>query len=311
MHSRIPLKLRRFKVGDTPLVREVEICKLFSTPHLLIKDESRNEFGTFKDRRNKLVIQKALKNHVNKLAIITSGNAGYSLARFAQGTKIKVVCVVNKLLNQNVKEHLEKYSTVIPVDLSQIFEVNRDFQSDKLINLVREKTSSSYDEIIWDVTNGYHDAFCSIVREIKRIRPDILITPLGSGEAFVGLYEGIKKTKLKTKLIGVGVHQLENNKLKLRGHPSIADKLYTPYTPYKEKIESILEEGHMYIHVSDEEINDAYEKVCKIIMCEPSSAAVFAALSKLSSSQKESKIIVINSGKGIWPEEAFISRNIH
>jgi threonine synthase len=108
---------------------------------------------------------------------------------------------------------------------------------------------------------------------------------------------------MKSKLVGVGVHTLEDTGLKLQGKPSIADKLYTPYTPYKDRIEEILKDGHLYVHVSDKEIQEAYEKVSRIIYCEPSSAAVFAALPKLTIGEK-SKVILINSGKGIWPVHA-------
>ena len=209
--------------------------------------------------------------------LITSGNAGYSLARFAEGSNIKVVCVVDRV-SFDVRDKLEKFSyKVIDVDLSK-----KILGPEEVIPMTRE----SDEEVIWDVTNGFHQAFQSIVQEIKTERPDWLIVPLGSGEAFVGLYEGLKIFRLKTKLVGVGV----------KG-PSIADKLYTPWTPYKRKIEEILKEGHLYIKLSEEQIKDTYEKVRHIISCEPSSSVVFGALPELCIGSKD-KVIVINSGKG-------------
>lgn len=272
------MTLKLYKSGNTPLVRYKELEVLFKVPNLLVKDESKNPFGTFKDRRSELVIDRAKYEHVDKLVLITSGNAGYSLTRFAEGTNIKVVCVVDRV-SFNVRNKLEKFSyKVVDVDLSK-----KIFGPEEIITMTRE----SDEEVIWDVTNGFHEAFQTIIEEIKGERPDWLVVPLGSGEAFVGLYEGLKKFKLKTKLVGVGV----------KG-PSIADKLYTPWTPYKRKIEEILKEGHQYIKLSEEQIKDAYEKVRHIISCEPSSSVVFAVLPELGIDTKD-KVIVINSGKGL------------
>ena len=42
----------------------------------MIKNESANPFGTFKDRRSELILKKALRKRVDVLAIITVGNGG-------------------------------------------------------------------------------------------------------------------------------------------------------------------------------------------------------------------------------------------
>lgn len=286
-------KPQKGSIGNTPLVKSTELEEEFGICNLLVKDESKNPFGTFKDRRNALAIDEAMEERVDKIVLITSGNAGYSLARLAEGTDMKVVCIVDVATNPGIRESLEEYSyRVIEVDLS-----HKILQTEDVVKLARETS----DEVILDVTNGYHTAFQSIVTEIKKEVPDYLITPLGSGEAYVGLYQGLKKHRLKTILIGAGVHQLRDHELELHVHPSIADKLYTPYTPYRKKIMSILEEGNLYFHLSDEQIIDAYKKINSAISCEPSSAAAFAALPKLDI-DKDSKVIVVNSGKGIWAE---------
>jgi len=284
---------KKSKIGNTPLFRCPKIGKQFGFPNLLIKDESKNLFGTFKDRRNLLAIDEAIEEHVDKLVLITSGNAGYSLARLAEGTGIKVICVVDMKTNSNIKKILEKHSyQIIEADLSP----PNILKTEDIIKLARETS----DEVILDVTNGFHAGFQSIVREIKDENPDYLVTPLGSGEAYVGLYQGLKRYGAETILVGAGVHQLQDHTLKLRTQPSIADKLYTPYTPYRKKLMSILEERkHLYFKISEKEIRDVYNKIKSIVSCEPSSATAFAALSKLDVN-KESKIIVINSGKGNW-----------
>lgn len=86
------------KSGNTPLVKTDELPQEFGFA-ILIKDESKNPFGTFKDRRSEIIIKKAEDEQVDTLVLITSGNAGYSLGRFSQGTKIRIVNIVDKKLD--------------------------------------------------------------------------------------------------------------------------------------------------------------------------------------------------------------------
>ncbi len=268
-------------VGNTRLFRIQELSQYFGCENLLIKDESENPTGTFKDRRSEVIIKKAVKDGVNKLVLITSGNAGFSLAQFAKGTGIKIVCVVDKHLSKPTLKKLEDVcDKVIAVDLNK-----RELTSKDIIELARNDRK----EVIRDVSNGYHDAYISIIKEIKKEKPDFLICPLGGGEAFVGLYNGLKKEKMRISLIGVGPYK----------NPSLADKLCTRFTPYISKTASIVKEGKGEIfRVSEEKIAKNFNYCKKYIECEPSSAIVFLALNKIKN-RKDKKIVVINSGRGL------------
>ncbi len=274
----------KYKSGNTPLLRIPTLCKKFNLPNLWIKDESKNPFGTFKDRRNELIIKSAIDEHVDKLALITGGNAGYGLARFSEGTDIKVVNIVDKKCKNSVKNSLKKYSyRVIETDLSK-----KILKPEEVIALARETD----EETIWDVTNGYHRANEKIVSELKREHPshiDYIVVPLGGGELFVGVYSGLKKLKMKAKLVGVGV----------KSPHSIADKLSTPWTPYSSKIKSILKSEHKYIKLDENEIKLMMRVVDKSINSESSAVVVFGALSKLKLN-KDDEIILVNTGMGLF-----------
>lgn len=270
----------KYASGNTPLTKNKELCERFKVNNLFIKDESKNPFGTFKDRRSELIIKKAIEEQVDKLVLITSGNAGYSLLKFSEGSDIKVFCVVDKKLKESIKDKLNGHNKIIEIDLS-----SKILKPEEVISLARE----SDEEVIWDVTNGFHEAYEKIIQEIRHIEPDLIILPMGSGEAFVGCFNGIKKYKLKAKLIGVTVKDKWN---------SFADKLHTPWTPYKSKIQSILKEGHRIIILEENLIKNAYKENNKVLDIEPSSAVVFGALPKIKF-KKEDKIVLINSGKGI------------
>ncbi|MDO8530193.1 MAG: PLP-dependent lyase/thiolase [bacterium] len=272
--------MTHYKSGKTPLIEVGEFSKRFNLPNLLIKDESKNSFGTWKDRRSEFIVQRAQKEGVDKLCLITAGNAGYSIAKFAQKTTIKVVSIVDVNLSSSIKSTLQKEChKVIEVNLS-----DKMLSPEEMIALARENDS----ELIWDITNGFHEAYESIIEEVEDLNPDYLICPVGSGEAFVGLHDGIKKRKLKTKLIGV----------RPKSNPSIADKLPTSWMLYQARIQAILEDGNKIVELTEEEIKSAYDYAKDHIDCETSSTVVISALSKIKFKESD-KIILINSGKGI------------
>lgn len=266
--------------GKTPLVRIDALCAKFGLPRLRCKDESKNPFGTWKDRRSELIVQKAKNECADKLCLITSGNAGFSLARFAGVSRIPIVPIVDAHLRASIKEALRRVcGNVVETDLSK-----KILKPEEVIALAREHD----EETIWDVTNGFHGAYGSIIEEIRDEAPDYVVCPVGSGEGFVGLFDGLQKFKMKTKLIGVTAVS----------RPSYADKLHTPWTPYKAKIRSVLEAGHEIIRLEEDEIRSAYAYAQEHIACEPSSAAVIGAL-RGRIFKKGDAIVMVNSGKGL------------
>ena len=268
----------RFSSGHTPLVKIYEINRIFEMPNLFIKDESKNPFGTYKDRRSELIISEALKHDIDKLVLITSGNAGFSLARFAMGSRIKVICIVDENIPYGPYERLKSVCyKVIKIDLSNCI-----VSSEELISLAKEEENDH----VWDVTNGMDESYESIIEEIRGENPDFLITPIGSGEAFLGMLSGIEKYQLQTTLVGVTP----------KNNPSFADKLCAVWTPYRDRIESISRTGrHRLIRVEEKDIKETYSLVKEYIKCEPSSAIVFSVLHQFTNN-RENKIILINSG---------------
>ena len=117
---------------NTPLIKIKELCALFNLPNLFIKDESKNHFGTIKDRRTSFIAKKASEMNVDKLVLITSGNDGYSLGKFCEETKVKLVNVIDVRTKQSIKDKLKSCSKVIEKDLSH------KISSEELINIAKE-----------------------------------------------------------------------------------------------------------------------------------------------------------------------------
>ncbi len=257
--------------------------KIANLQNVYIFDESVNAFGTIKDRRNEKVLEEALRLHVDKLVLITSGNNGYSLSCLAKNTGIKIVCIVSRDLDIITKELLKSVSYhVIELNLEE-----KILRPEETIIIARENDH----EVIWDVTNGYTEAYISIVEEIcKTVMPDYIVCPLGSGGIYIGIIEGIEKYCPKTKVIGVGTQST---------HQSFADKLSTPWTPYTRAIENKIQQGHYVFRLSEEEIKNTYRQYKNFALIEPSSAVVFVAPTHFKFKPSD-KIVFVNSGKMKW-----------
>lgn len=265
------------KIMNHDRLKKIKILNLLNA---YVFDESISKFGTIKDRKNEKVLEDAARLHVDKLVLITSGNAGYSLSCLAKNTNIKIVCVVSRNLDNKTKDLLKNVSyQVIELNLWQ-----KILRPEETIAIAREND----EEVIWDVTNGYEEAYIFIVEEIyKKFIPDYIICPVGSGGIYIGIIEGIEKYSPKTKVIGIGTQST---------YQSFADKLSTPWTPYAKAIENKTSQGHYLFRLDEEEIKRTYLKYKNIASVEISSAVVFAAPSHFKFKPSD-KIVFINSGK--------------
>lgn len=268
-------------IRETPLIKIALFQKEFGLSSVFIKDESKNPFGTIKDRRNFPIVRDASRLRVDKLVLITSGNNGYSLASFAQTTSVKVVAVISQSVSERVKSALRKVAY-------QILTLNLDYKilrPEELIAFAREKE----DETVWEVTNGYDEFYIPIFEEIlkKNIFPDYIVVPLGSGGIFHGIVEATERLRKNTKVIGIGSERRQH---------SIADKLSTPWTPYAKVIQAHQERGHKIYRLTEGQIFKTFAKYRNIVDCEYSSSVVFFA-PVVHPFKKTDTIVFINSGK--------------
>lgn len=272
------------QTNSTPLM-ESGLFAEYGLERAYIKDESINPYGTIKDRRNALIVKEADRLKVDKLVLITSGNNGYSLAKLAEPTAIKVVCVVNRSMDREVLSALRRVTY-------QVIELNLDekiLRPEEIVAFARERE----DEVIWDVTNGYEEAYAPVVTEIfKELeKVDYIVVPVGSGGIFIGIVQTIERLRKPTKVIGIGTQS---------PYQSIADKLSTPWTPYAKAMENYNKLGHEVIRLDEREIKATFQKYQHIVATEPSSSVVFIAPQKFKF-KKDDCVVFINSGRTLIP----------
>jgi cysteine synthase len=275
-------------IGRTPVISAPAIAEYFGIKNLTIKDESANLFGTHKDRKSLHVVREATNGnarlHAEVLCILTAGNAGLSLAKIGalHGVPAIAFVGVDSAASGLYRQLESACELVIPLDIEE-----RLWSSEELCGLAGARQGRR----VRDVTNGISKPFESIVDEIfEQEVPDTIVLPVGGGELFAGVADGLKRRGLQTRLIGVTVRK-----------DSLADKLYSKWNPNSGQIDALtkLSSQHRLYRLEDEALLAETFNWLRVqgLQCEPSSAASFAALHDLAPQFRVAeKIMVINTG---------------
>ncbi len=280
----------KFEQQKTPLVRIPALSENFGVPNMLIKDESKNRYGSWKDRRLQPIVEGVRRMKPDKVVLITAGNAAYSLARMLEGTPTKVAAIIDRNVSTRIKDKLRSVCF-------QVIETNLDarLEKEERIQLAR----LSKDEHIIDVTDSYSVGYESIVDEVASVNPAAIVVPVGQGEGFDGVCRGVLKHKLNTVVIGV---------MPLSQEDTIADKLQSHHTHHVRNIARSmmrLPRGQTQMCAVDESnIAKAYALASEegSTNWEPSSAIVLPireTLADLGLLHSGRDIIFINSGRGV------------
>lgn len=276
---------KMLEVGNTPLFG----INTASGLEVLVKDESRNPFGTFKDRKSRDVAEFAETSGIAYVMAITSGNYGFSLSNFLSDLGIKTILFVQDGVDRQIIERLEQKATVIPVDLEE-----QELTTEKLESIAESRLNISGSKVI-NATNFYDDAYLDIFGEIKRElgkqnkEVDYVILPCGSGELFAA---------------ALRYYYLSNTKVIAVTTDSPTTKASMLYAKYRPSLDRILAHGYPtrydLIRANEDEILRAYDWAKERINCEPSSAAAFAAFERYKGIFKPfDTIVVLNTGNGL------------
>lgn len=270
-----------------------DFAEVFQRPRnnqeIFIWDGGQNTFGTWKDLKAEWVAQKVRERGIDTVMLITAGNAGYAVAKFLEGTRTKTVLIIDPKTPAEIKKHLYRAATrVLETDLSTKLS-----EADCLA-LLREKAPECARGTVWDVTAGCEEAYEPIVAEIKHVRPELVVVPVGQGEGLIGICKAVAKHNLKTRVLGVAP---------LSQKYTIARNLVSEHpTPYLEQMaQAILPGAAGLAFIPEHLIRANYaviQKHTRNFNCDESSAIVFAAALYLRESPwQDARAVFINSGK--------------
>ncbi len=301
--------------GRTPLFKSIELCGRYNGAKVFVKDESKNPFGTFKDRRCAALLEHYSSKKELVFVHITSGNSGYSLGRMAKeeerktGKKIHVVNIVPKGSNPKTIETLKTCSTVVEMDLSELITMDRMRLIAKDVTGYLGRSSNIVGVEDYSLVNGYG----TIVREIHEegVKPDFIFCPVGEGELLVELAFAAQKLwgDDAPKVVGTTI---KNNILTRRKDfdpkpgKSIADKLVNGYSKFKSLVSKLLGTEYVELKTVDNEsrIAEEYNYLTGIgLNVEPSSAVAFVGAKEYGLLPSHTAVI-INTGKGVYDKES-------
>jgi len=286
---------------------------------LWVMDETRNPTLSYKDRATSLVVLKAIELGISELAAASTGNAGSSLAGICARLGLSARIYVPQNIPDAKRIQIEAYGAKLEVvdgDYDKAFDVC--LEDSKNNNWYNRNTA--YNPLtIEGKKSAAYDIFISSQGKI----PDVVFVPVGDGVIISGIYKGFKELLTLgwinnlPKLIAVQstgsdalVKYLKTNKFEYKPTITIADSISAgaPRNLYM-AADAVKESNGFAIAVTDEEILSSQKEFINQIgiLCEPSSASVYAAYKKLMSESKlntSEKILLLITGNGLKDVDA-------
>ncbi|GAB4335932.1 MAG: threonine synthase [Candidatus Abyssubacteria bacterium] len=291
--------------GGTPLRESPALAKHLGVSRVLLKNETVNPTGSFKDRQISLGISKAREAGAHTIAVVSSGNVAASAASYSAvaGMRCNIFAPANAPEEKLVQARAygAAFYRVNTLSSSRIFEL--------VVAACRNKgwyllsTAGLYNP--YQVEGAKTIAY-ELVEHLNPL-PDWIIAPVGGGGLLGALWRGFNEMKTLGKcreipgLIGVqssactplvNAIKMSLSPAEVVAHPvsvghtiagAIADDiLFDAFTV----IPAIRETGGAAIAVTDDEMLEAEKLLARTsgIFAEPASAATVAAVRKLRAS---------------------------
>lgn len=307
--------------GATPLLEAPRLAGQLGFSRLYIKNEATNPTGSFKDRQIAVGMARALEVGAHTVAVVSSGNVACAASAYAARAGLRAILLMHGHAASAKATQAAAYG-------ARCFRVRSPAASavfDLCIRACRElgwyhlSTAGMYEP--FNVEGAKTIAY-EIYQQTDGNLPDWVVAPVGGGGLLGGIWRGFLDLKrmglIETlpRLAGIQaagcaplVDAIQNNR-------SFLETLQTPWQNPKTIAggiaDDILFDGHTVLPairttggaafaVSDEEIREAQTVLARNegLLCEPSSAAAFAALRKLSDIARGLCVCVVLTGSGI------------
>jgi threonine synthase len=173
--------------GWTPLVAMPALAQETGVARVLVKTESTNPTGSFKDRLNSVSVSIARQLGFDRVLCTTTGNHGVSLAAYAAAAGLECLVAVGPTVEPLAVQQMRLYG-------ARVVDANRAW----LASLVR-------DEGWWpSVRNhpqpyanpfgveGYKTIAYELWHQLQRELPDWVLVPTGGGDSIAGVARGFE-----------------------------------------------------------------------------------------------------------------------
>lgn len=287
--------------GDTPLLRDERLPDHWRRDiSLLIKAESLNPTGSFKDRPTSVGLSVARELGQDTVVVSSSGNAAASTAAYAARAGMRCVVVVPESVDPGKLAQAHAHG-------ARVLGVRGSFSN--CFALARELSGRfGWTNLVSTFLNPYTvEADKTIAYELREQMdggvPDCIFVPIGSGPLLAGVFKGYREmlalglTRALPRMIGVQAEACEPiTRAFLRGEPvrawdgpmrTMAGGIADPLVGYEQDgdltIRVVRESGGVMLSLSETEVAEATRLLeTKVgLYSEPTGAVAVGAVKKL------------------------------
>jgi threonine dehydratase len=306
--------------------------------------------NTLKDPKSWATINLAIGAGISHLALYTAGNAGVSLAKMAYSlngitnSSLQIYTFVDGDIDVSLRTYLQGWGARV-VRLPATSDAPRLLDPRAVWQIIAAETGIEVPERKdrWHVTDGWDGVgivmYRLLFREVvRRLRPNFVVLPIGTGSLFVGAHLGLRDAltlSYPVQLIGVvpsgksiltasAAHSGDDSLRSIETH-ALAPKLVGDYTPLKPCVLHIIQKhGARVVAVNREmQVNIGRyveDTAGHVTASEPSAMLAFAALRGVNGRQgvheiarqleapslpqnreysSRSRVLVVNTGLGM------------
>ncbi len=173
-------------IGGTPLLPAPALRQTLGTPHLWIKDETRNPTASNKDRATALVIEDGLRRGVDTITTASTGNAAVATSFGAAAAGMRAVIFVSTDCQP------EKLALMTQAG-AWVFQVREGYAAAVDLSRAAARTFGWLDRNTganpFTIEAKKTVAF-EVWEQLGRWLPDVMFVPVGDGTTLVALYKG-------------------------------------------------------------------------------------------------------------------------
>lgn len=314
--------------GGTPLVSASRLGISVGLEHLFVKDDSRNPTLSFKDRKSSVAISKAKEFGAKKVASMTAGNAGSSVAAYAARADIAAyIFTIDGISDSKLAKLLSYGAHVFKTKAPTRDLMNFVDSVAKTYSMTNMTAASRYNPY---GKEGAKTVVFEVYEQMGGRLPDWAFVPIGGGGNLAAFFKGLKELKLLglieryPKLVGVqGKDCAPVVEAFEKGLPpeeipvvqnarTIAHSILDSWTPDGDQaLSAIRETGGAAVGVTDDEILGAMKEMSwkEGLFVEPASATSLAALKNMVADGRvrpDESALLIATGFGSNQPEATI-----
>lgn len=310
---------RRYSLGEggTPLVEARHLAHKLGLQEILIKDETQNPTGSFKDRGTVLALHRAVDLGLGRVGTVSTGNMAASVAAYAARMEIQCyVLVKSTIATEKMRRIAIHGANLIAVegDYGELY-----YRSLEIGQSERIYFANSDDPYR---VEGQKTLIYEIWQALQSKMPDCIVLPVSSGGNISAVLKGLDELgrlgvlSCKLQVIGVQAagaapiataYQKGAKQITRWSEPStMASAIANPLPPSGNRVLRSLRaygRGSM-VTVSDEEILSAHARLAQFegLSAQPAAATPVAALLKLVGAGQlapDERILCILTGDGL------------